>query len=101
MPTENPAARPAPNDFRERITTALHEAATIAEARWTPGPDGFGIVDILAAAMGGGRPDSIDLWDVVVTHLGEQLTVPWERQPGRTREEVAAMLRAAAEGAQS
>lgn len=77
------------------FSAALHQAADIAETRWDP--DGFGIVHILeAAAPPGSSPDHVDLWDTVVTHLREELTVPWEQRPGRTRADVAAMLRAAA-----
>lgn len=82
----------------EPTATALHRAADLAETHWTPGPNGRGICALLAMAAprDGQRPDDVDLWDTVVTHLGEELTVPWERQPGRTRADVAAMLRAAA-----
>lgn len=77
------------------VPARLCTAAAVALTRWDPHT--FGIVDILArVAPGPGRPDSADLWDAVVTHLGEELTVPWERTPGRTRADVAAMLRAAA-----
>ena len=48
----------------------------------------------MAAPRDGSRPDPTDLWDAVVTHLGEEMTVAWERQPGRTPADVAALLRA-------
>ncbi|MET9222397.1 hypothetical protein ABZX65_27035 [Streptomyces sp. NPDC003300] len=78
------------------IASMLRSAAALASTRWDP--HGFSIADILdRVAPGGERPDGIDLWDAVVTHLGEELTVPWERKPGRTRTEVAAMLRVASQ----
>lgn len=81
-----------------RLATALHRAADLAEAQWSPEPNGPGICSLLAMAapQDDSRPDNADLWDAVVTHLDEELTVPWEQQPGRTRADVAAMLRAAA-----
>lgn len=81
-----------------QLDTTLRAAAALAETQWTPHPDGPGICSLLAMAapQDGSRPDATDLWDAVVTHLDEELTVPWERQPGRTRDDVAAMLRAAA-----
>lgn len=80
------------------LEAALHRAADLAENHWRPGPDGPGICSLLAMAAprDGSRPDETDLWDAVVTHLGEELTVAWERRPGRTHTDVAAMLRAAA-----
>ncbi|MFL1903121.1 hypothetical protein ACJWDR_29050 [Streptomyces tauricus] len=87
----------------DQTTTAaaLRAAADLAETQWTPHPDGPGICTLLAAAApsDGSRPDETDLWDAVVTHLDEQMTVAWERQPGRTRGDVAAMLRRAAASA--
>jgi hypothetical protein len=79
------------------IGTALRAAAELAEAHWSPDPNGPGICSLLAMAApaDGRRPDGTDLWDAVVTHLGEELTVTWERCPGRTANDVAAMLRAA------
>jgi len=84
------------------IGAGLRTAAELAEAHWTPDPNGPGICSLLAMAApaDGQRPDETDLWDAVVTHLDEEMTVVWERRPGRTRANVAAMLRAAAEGAQ-
>lgn len=40
---------------------------------------------------------SVDAWDALVTHLDEQLVVPWEQTPGRSQADVVAELRAAAE----
>lgn len=80
------------------LAVTLHRAADLAETHWTPDPNGPGICSLLgqAAPHDGRRPDATDLWDAVVTHLGEEMTVAWERQPGRTRADIAAMLRAAA-----
>ncbi|MFJ4787625.1 hypothetical protein [Streptomyces sp. NPDC088794] len=80
------------------IPAKLRAAADLAEAHWTPDPDGPGICSLLAMAApaNGERPDETDLWDAVVTHLNEEMTDAWERRPGRTRADVAAMLRAAA-----
>ncbi|QQZ56880.1 hypothetical protein IFE09_27155 [Streptomyces microflavus] len=81
-----------------QLAAALHRAADLAETHWTPDPNGPGICSLLgqAAPGDGSRPDETDLWDAVVTHLNEEMTVAWEQQPGRTRADVAAMLRAAA-----
>ncbi len=80
-----------------RLKAALHAAADLAETQWSPDPNGPGICSLLAmAAPRDGRPDDTDLWDAVVTHLDEEMTVTWERRPGRNRADVAAMLRAAA-----
>ncbi|MFJ9037429.1 hypothetical protein ACIRF8_12680 [Streptomyces sp. NPDC102406] len=89
MPDQQPASD---------ISASLHAAADLAPAHWTPDPIGPGICSLLAmaASTDGGRPDETDLWDAVVTHLGEELTVSWERHPGRTGADVATMLRAAA-----
>ncbi|WP_411078507.1 hypothetical protein [Streptomyces sp. cmx-10-25] len=78
---------------------ALHRAADLAAAHWTPEPNGPGICSLIAMAapQDGSRPDEADLWDAVVTHLGEEMTVAWERRPGRSHADVAAMLRAAAD----
>lgn len=77
----------------------LRRAADFAATDWDPSI--WPIVEILDhVADGGGRHDSVGLWDAIVTHLDEELTVPWERQPGRTRAQVAVMLNAAADGAQ-
>ena len=80
------------------LVDALHAAATLAETHWTPDPNGPGICTLLAMAapQDGSRPDDTDLWDAVVTHLDEEMTVAWERKPGRTRDDVANMLRSAA-----
>ncbi|MEU3203542.1 hypothetical protein ABZ702_06595 [Streptomyces cyaneofuscatus] len=80
------------------LAASLHRAADLAEAHWTPDPNGPGICTLLgqAAPRDGSRPDETDLWDAVVTHLNEEMTVAWEQRPGRTRADVAAMLRAAA-----
>lgn len=81
------------------LADRLRIAADLTAAQWDPAPNGFGIVGALDQAAGPG-PDadeiSLDLWDAVVTHLKERLCSIWEREPGRTREQVAAMLRAAA-----
>lgn len=83
------------------IPAMLRTAAVIASTRWDPNPQGFGVCSALAAATThDGRPDETDLWDAVVTHLGEELTVSWERKPGRTRADVAAMLQEAAASAE-
>ena len=84
------------------IGAGLRTAAELAKAHWMPDPNGPGICSLLAMAApaDGQRPDETDLWDAVVTHLDEEMTVAWERRPGRTRANGAAMLRAAAEGAQ-
>ncbi|MZF56912.1 hypothetical protein GTX53_24290 [Streptomyces sp. SID5594] len=81
-----------------KLAAALHRAADLAETHWTPDPNGPGICSLLsqAAPDGGNGPDETDLWDAVVTHLNEEMTVAWEQQPGRTRADVAALLRAAA-----
>ncbi|MER7971038.1 hypothetical protein ABTX35_18925 [Streptomyces sp. NPDC096080] len=80
------------------IGEALRQAADRATACWTPEPSGPGLCSLLGEVAREGRLDEVDLWDAVVTHLGEELTVPWERAPGRTRTDVAAMLRAVAAG---
>ncbi|MGW4222961.1 DUF6197 family protein [Streptomyces bauhiniae] len=91
---------PLTDQQKADITTHLNAAAAVAETRWSPEPNGPGICSLLAmvAPADGHRPDQIDLWDAVVTHLNEEMTVTWERRPGRSRIDVAAMLRAAAEG---
>ncbi|MFE9003179.1 hypothetical protein ACFYOY_13705 [Streptomyces sp. NPDC007875] len=43
---------------------------------------------------------SVDAWDALVTHMGEELVVPWERAPGRTTDDVVNTLRAAADTAE-
>jgi hypothetical protein len=84
--------------YAAEIRIGLRAAAALAEAHWSPDPGGPGICSLLAMAApaDGRRPDETDLWDAVVTHLGEELTVTWEQRPGRTGADVAAMLRAAA-----
>ncbi|CAM5265403.1 DUF6197 family protein [Streptomyces fumanus] len=91
---------PAPLTDQQLIADALRRAADLAVDRWTADPNGPGICSLLAlvAPQDGSRPDETDLWDVVVTHLDEEPTVSWERRPGRTPADVAAMLRAAAAG---
>lgn len=80
------------------ISILLRAAADLAEIHWSSDPNGPGICSLLsmAASDDGRRPDTTDLWDAVVTHLNEEMTATWERRPGRTRAEVASMLRAAA-----
>jgi hypothetical protein len=86
-----------PTDQQLRIA-ALHRAADLATTRWNPDPNGPGICSLLAMAapQDGSRPDETDLWDAVVTYLGEEMTVTWERRQGRTRADVADLLRAVA-----
>ncbi|MGR3875756.1 hypothetical protein ACUXZZ_45305 (plasmid) [Streptomyces graminifolii] len=81
------------------ISTALRRAADLAETRWSPDPNGPGICSLLEEVSPDGwdGPGVVDLWDAVVTHLGEVLTTPWELAPGRTSAEVASMLRNAAD----
>lgn len=90
---------PITDQQHDAIGTSLRAAAELAEAHWNPDPNGPGICSLLtmAAPADGRRPDETDLWDAVVTHLGEELTVTWEQRPGRTGADVAAMLRAAAD----
>ncbi|WNI19152.1 hypothetical protein [Actinacidiphila sp. ITFR-21] len=77
------------------IPPRLEAAAALAATHWDPHTCSIGdLLDRVALPVG--RPDAVDLWDAVVTHLGDELTVPWELRPGRTRAEVAAMLHAAA-----
>jgi hypothetical protein len=80
---------------------ALRRAADLAVTHWNPDPNGPGICTLLAMAapQDGSRPDETDLWDAVVTHLGEEMTVAWERRPGRSSSDVEAMLRAASAAA--
>lgn len=80
------------------LADLLRAAADLAEARWHP--TRFGIVSALQQAAGTGPAAddlAVDLWDAVVTHLNEQLCTAWEGEPGRTGQQVAVMLRAAAD----
>ncbi|MFJ9027584.1 hypothetical protein ACIRQP_03510 [Streptomyces sp. NPDC102274] len=89
---------------RSRITAVLHQAADLLnEEGWDPRRNP--VIFAIDRAAGFTTP-GIDLaaeettlraWDALVVHLGEQLVVPWENEPGRTQDEVLAALRTAAE----
>lgn len=70
---------------------ALHAAAELAAARWG---EGYSIEDALTEASPTGRGD--ELLGTVIDYNAHRLTDAWEQQPGRTRQEVAAMLHEAA-----
>lgn len=90
---------------RSRVAAVLRATANLLEAEgWDARRNS--VMDAIDRAAGyvpgKGSPDAerttIDAWDALVTHLGEQLVVPWERTPGRTQAQVVAALRGAAEG---
>lgn len=86
-----------------RIAAVLNEAADLLAAEgWDPRLNP--VILAIDRAAGYTTP-GLDLaaeettlraWDRLVVHLGEQLVVPWEDEPGRTQEQVLAALRAAA-----
>ncbi|MGW6743760.1 DUF6197 family protein [Streptomyces sp. NPDC055025] len=88
-----------------RVAAVLHQAAdTLAAEGWDPRrtPVIFAIDRAAGFTTPGVDPaaeeTTLRAWDALVTHLGEQLLVPWENEPGRTQVEVLAALRGAAGG---
>ncbi|MFE2600159.1 hypothetical protein ACFXCZ_27330 [Streptomyces sp. NPDC059396] len=88
-----------------RVAAVLHRAADMLAAEgWDPHLNP--VITAIDRAAGFTRPGTdtaaeettIQAWDALVTHLGEQLVVPWEDQPGRTQSDVLAALRGAAGG---
>lgn len=89
---------------RSRVANVLRSTADLLEAEgWDPERNSviFAIDRAAGYVPGKGTPDAeqttLDAWDALVTHLDEQLVVPWERTPGRTQADVVDALRAAAE----
>lgn len=87
-----------------RVAGVLDRAADLLESEgWDPETNWIlAAIDRAANYVPGcGSPDAsdttVDAWDALVTHLDEQLVVPWERESGRTQADVVAALRAAAE----
>ncbi|MDT0608781.1 DUF6197 family protein [Streptomyces lancefieldiae] len=88
---------------RSRVAAVLNGTADLLESEgWDPERNSvMSAIDRAAGYVPGkGSTDAeqttIDAWDALVTHLGEQLVVPWERTPGRTRLQVVSALRGAA-----
>lgn len=86
---------------RSRVAAVLRDTARLLESEgWDPkSKPMISAIDRAAGYVPGkGASDAeqatLDAWDAVVTHLGEELVVPWERSPGRTQMQV---LRAAAD----
>ena len=89
---------------RSRVASVLRDTASLLEAEgWDPERNSviFAIDRAAGYVPGKGTPDAeqttLDAWDALVTHLGEQLVVPWERTPGRTPLQVMTALRRAAD----
>ncbi|NUP38944.1 MAG: hypothetical protein HOY76_18495 [Streptomyces sp.] len=89
---------------RSRIAAVLRDTAALLEAEgWDP--ERNSVMDAIDRAAGyvpgKGSTDAeettLAAWDALVTHLGEQLVVPWERTPGRTQLQVLHALRTAAD----
>lgn len=88
---------------RSRIAGVLNTTAALLETEgWDPDRNSviFAIDRAAGYVPGKGSPDAeqttLAAWDALVTHLGEQLAVTWERTPGRTQLQVVSALRAAA-----
>lgn len=85
---------------RSRVAAVLNGTAALLEAEgWDP--ERNSVMDAIDRAAdyvpGKGSSDAeeatLQAWDALVTHLGEQLVAPWERTPGRTQLQVLAVLR--------
>jgi hypothetical protein len=88
---------------RSRVAGVLRDTADLLEDEgWDPlrNPIMSAIDRAAGYVPGKGSPDAerttLDAWDALVTHLGEQLVVPWEKTPGRTQRQVLHALRTAA-----
>ncbi|MFF1417454.1 hypothetical protein [Streptomyces sp. NPDC058280] len=90
---------------RSRVAAVLDQAADLLDAEgWDPHLNP--VIAAIDRAAGYTKPGidpaaeeaTLRAWDAVVVHLGEQLIVPWEDEPGRTQADVLAALRGAARG---
>jgi hypothetical protein len=88
---------------RSRIAAVLNGTVALLEAEgWDPLHNPIAdAIDRAAGYMPGkGTPDAeqatLDAWEALVTHLGDQLVVEWETAPGRTQLQVLTALRSAA-----
>jgi hypothetical protein len=88
---------------RSRIAAVLNGTVALLEAEgWDPLQKPIAdAIDRAAGYMPGkGTPDAeqatLDAWEALVTHLGDQLVVEWETAPGRTQLQVLTALRSAA-----
>jgi hypothetical protein len=88
---------------RSRVAAVLNGTADLLEAEgWDPERNSviFAIDRAAGYVPGKGSKDAeeatLQAWDALVTHLDEQLVVPWERTPGRTQLQVVSALRGAA-----
>lgn len=93
---------------RSRVAAVLNGTADLLQVEgWDPERNSviFAIDRAAGYVPGKGSPDAeqttLDAWDALVTHLGEQLVVPWERQAGRTQLQVLHALRQAAQAVTS
>jgi hypothetical protein len=89
---------------RSRIAAVLEATADLLEAEgWDPhqNPVIFAIDRAAGYVPGKGSPDAeqatLDAWDALVAHLGEQLVVRWETKSGHTQRQILHALRTAAE----
>lgn len=88
---------------RSRVAAVLNSTADLLQAEgWDPlvNPVVSAIDRAAGYVPGKGTPDAeqttLDAWDALVTHLGNQLVVPWEQAPQRTQAHVLHALRSAA-----
>lgn len=88
---------------RSRVAAVLNQTANLLEVEgWDPDRNSviFAIDRAAGYTPGKGTPDAeqttLDAWDALVIHLGEQLVVPWEKAPGRTQRQILHALRTAA-----
>ncbi|GGM05850.1 hypothetical protein GCM10010099_22520 [Streptomyces cinereus] len=88
---------------RSRVAAVLRGTADLLEAEgWDPllNPIMSAIDRAAGYVPGAGSTDAeeatLQAWDALVTHLGDQLVMPWERAPGRTPLQVLTALRATA-----
>lgn len=88
---------------RSRVAAVLGRTADLLEAEgWDPhtNPVVSAIDRAAGYVPGNGSVDAeqttLDAWDALVTHLGNQLVVPWEMDPQRTQLQVLWAIRSAA-----
>ena len=88
---------------RSRIAAVLRDTASLLETEgWHPltNPVVNAIDRAAGYVPGKGSVDAeqttLDAWDALVTHLGNQLVVPWEQAPERTQVQVLYAIRSAA-----
>jgi hypothetical protein len=88
---------------RSRVAAVLRDTADLLEAEgWDPRINPVvSAIDRAAGYVPGvgstdGEQTTLEAWDALVTYLGNQLVVPWERDPSRTQVQVLHAIRSAA-----